>query len=195
MRAARVIIATLCALTICACTPLPEKTADGRSEEHDIASATTAPSLPPRPREVRLDGLDPCGVLPEEQRLLLSLDHPPNPYVESGFGNAKACTMRSGISGNVARLALVTAEGVGVWLDENAQVDARPTTVGGFPGLIVRTPGMDQVCNVEVDVAEGQFLDVMFRDGGNETKATQETLCLGAQRVAEAAIAALLQRG
>lgn len=194
MRAACVIIATLCALAVPACTATPQNTADGRSEEQDIASATTAPSIPPRPREIRLDDVDPCAVLSEEQRLRLSLDNPPSAYVESSFGNAKACTMRSNISGNVVRLALVTAEGIGVWLDENAQVDARPTTVGGFPGLTVRTPGMDQVCNVEVDVAEGQFLDVMFRDGGNETRTTQDTLCLGAQRAAEAVIAALLQR-
>jgi hypothetical protein len=44
------------------------------------------------------------------------------------------------------------------------------------------------VCNVEVDVAEGQFLDVMFRDGGNATAAQQDHLCLGAQRVAEVVV-------
>ncbi|QFZ23264.1 DUF3558 domain-containing protein [Saccharothrix syringae] len=192
MRAVGVIIATLCALAT-ACTPLPENTADGGPHEADIASATTAPSLPRRPREVLLDGLDPCAVLSPQQRVRLNLDNPPSAYLETSFGNAKACTMRSNISGNVVRLALVTAEGVGVWLDENAQVEAEPTTIAGFPGLTVRTPGMEQVCNVEVDVAEGQFLDVMFRDGGNETKATQDTLCLGALRAAEEAIAGLLQ--
>ena len=71
---------------------------------------------------------------------------------------------------------------------------AEQTTVAGFPGLTVRTPGMDTVCNVEVDVAEGQFLDVMFRDGGNERAVKQDTLCQGAQRAAEAAVAGLLQR-
>ncbi|MDR6596622.1 hypothetical protein J2S66_005006 [Saccharothrix longispora] len=194
MRAARVIIATLCALALPACTPSPENTADGRSDEPVIASATSVPPMPPRPGELRLDDVDPCAVLSADQRVALSLDNPPSAYVESSFGNAKACTMRSTISGNVVRLALVTVEGIGVWLDENAQVDARQTTVNGFPGLTVRTPGMDNVCNVEVDVAEGQFLDVMFRDGGNEKKAKQDTLCQGAQRAAEAAVAGLLQR-
>ncbi|WP_367135227.1 DUF3558 domain-containing protein [Saccharothrix sp. HUAS TT1] len=194
MRAAQVLTATLCAMAMAACTPVPEKKADGRLDEPLPVTTTTALSLPPRPRDVRLDDVDPCAVLSPEQRVRLSLDNPPSAYVETGFGNAKACTMRSTISGNVVRLALVTVEGVDVWLSENAQVDARPTAVAGFPGLIVRTPGMDNVCNVEVDVAEGQFLDVMFRDGGNETAAKQDTLCQGAQRAAEAAVAGLLQR-
>ena len=133
-------------------------------------------------------------MLSADQRIQLSLDNPPSAYVEASFGNAKACTMRSNISGNVVRLALVTVEGAGVWLSENAQVEAELTTIAGFPGLTVRTPGMDNVCNVEVDVADGQFLDVMFRDGGNEKAAKQDTLCQGAQRVAEAAVAGLLQR-
>lgn len=195
MRAGKVIIATLCASALAACTPLPENTADGRVDEPlPPTTTTTAPSLSPRPEEIRLDDVDPCAVLSADQRVQLSLDNPPNAYVESSFGNAKACTMRSNISGNVVRLALVTVEGVGVWLSENAQVDAKPTTVAGFPGLTVRTPGMDNVCNVEVDIADGQFLDVMFRDGGNEKQAKQDTLCLGAQRAAEAAVAGLRQQ-
>lgn len=194
MRVARVIIAALCASAMAACTPVPERKADGRADEPLPATTTTTLSLPPRPRNILLDDVDPCAVLSADQRVQLSLDNPPSAYVEASFGNAKACTMRSNISGNVVRLALVTVEGVGVWLSENAQVDAEPTTVSGYPGLTVRTPGLDNVCNVEVDVAEGQFLDVMFRDGGNEIAAKQDTLCQGAQRAAEAAVAGLLQR-
>nr|BFE48063.1 hypothetical protein GCM10017745_14900 [Saccharothrix mutabilis subsp. capreolus] len=139
MRAARTVTALL-ALVATACTPLPEKKADGRVDEPLPVTTTTVPQLPPRPRDLPLDQVDPCAVLSEEQRLQLSLDNPPSPYVETSFGNAKACTMRSGISGNVVRLALVTVEGVAVWLSENAQVEAQPTTVGGFPALTVRTP-------------------------------------------------------
>ncbi|MBB5955095.1 hypothetical protein FHS29_001665 [Saccharothrix tamanrassetensis] len=194
MRAARSIVA-LTALALVACTPLPEKKADGRVDEPLSVTTTTPPPLPPRPQEIPLDQVDPCAVLSADQRTQLSLDNPPSAYVEPAFGNAKACTIRSNISGNVVRLALVTVEGIGVWLSENAQVDARPTTVAGFPALTVRTPGLDEVCNVEVDVAEGQFLDVMFRDGGNKTKVKQDILCQGAQRAAEAAVAGLLQPG
>jgi hypothetical protein len=55
----------------------------------------------------------------------------------------------------------------------------------------VRTPNLDTLCNVEVDVAQGEFLDVLFRDGGSATPIPQDDLCLGAQRVAEAAMNSL----
>jgi len=179
------------------CTFAPRTTkADGQhdaSEQPPAVTTTTMAPLPPRPREIRLDGVDPCGILTAPQRVQLSLDNPPNEYVETSFGDARACTIRSTISGNVVRLALVTVQGANVWLDENAQVEAKLVMVSGFPALQVRTPGLDQVCNLEVDVAEGQFLDVMFRDGGNATKATQDALCQGAQRAAEAALSSLLE--
>ena len=185
------------ALILLGCSTPTHPTADHRSSTppppDPTTTATTVPQLP-RPREVRLDDLDPCEVLSADQRAQLSLDHAPNAYVDNTFGESKVCSFRSGISGNVMRLALVTVEGIGVWLSENAQVEPVFTTIGGFPAMVIRTPGLDDVCNVEVDVAEGQFLDVMFRDGGNEKKATQDTLCAGAQRAAEAALSALLER-
>ncbi|CCH34903.1 DUF3558 domain-containing protein [Actinosynnema sp. NPDC047251] len=188
-------IVALTASALVACTPLPDNKADGRVDEPLSVTTTPRIALPARPAELPLDGVDPCTVLSADQRMQLSLDNPPSAYVESSFGNAKACTIRSSISGNVVRLVLVTVEGIEVWLSENAQVEAAPTTVSGFPALTVRTPGIDDVCTVEVDVAAGQFLDVMFRDGGNKTQVKQDILCQGAQRAAEAAVAGLLQRG
>jgi hypothetical protein len=194
MRRLRRIALALPALIVIGCTTQTNPASDHVPVAPPTVVATTTPPRLPRPSEIRLDAVDPCKVLSEEQRTQLSLDHAPNPYVDAAFGSAKACSFRSGISGNVLRLALITVEGVGVWLSENAQVEPHFTTVGGFPAMIIRTPGLDEVCNVEVDVAEGQFLDVMFRDGGNATKATQDTLCKGAQRAAEAALSGLLER-
>jgi hypothetical protein len=177
------------------CTAAPEQ-----------SSLTTPPPPPPpstsashmdfpqRPRDVPLDAVDPCAVLSPDQLTSLSLDNPPSAYLESSFGNAKACTIRSTTSGNVARLALVLVSGADVWLSENAQVDYTVSSIEGFPAITVRTPDLHDVCNVEIDVADGQFLDVMFRDGGNSTAVQQDHLCLGAQRVAEAAMASLLQK-
>src|SRR5919109_3942694 len=41
------------------------------------SSESTGIQLPPRPREVRLDGVDPCSLLTAEQRAELGLDRPP----------------------------------------------------------------------------------------------------------------------
>ncbi|KOV80315.1 DUF3558 domain-containing protein [Nocardia sp. NRRL S-836] len=184
------------AVTLAGCTAGPERSSGGSSAPPppSTTASATRPSLPPRPLAIPLDELDPCAVLTPDQRVALSLDNPPSAYLESSFGGAKACTMRSTTSGNVARLALVLVSGADVWLSENAQVEYTVSTIEGYPAVTVRTPEMDDVCNVELDVAEGQFLDVMFRDGGNSTAVQQDHLCLGAQRVAEAAMASLLQK-
>lgn len=171
----------------------PTETTAHQPEPAAPATPTTTPrpTLPPRPSDIPLDRLDPCKILTKDQRIALNLDGQPAGYVDSSLGEARSCTIRGSGSGNVARLALVTVQGVNVWLDENAQVDAREAMVGAYPALVVRTPGLETACNVEVDMAEGQFLDVLFRDGGNATPTPRDQLCLGAQRVAEAAVSSL----
>jgi hypothetical protein len=147
--------------------------------------------LAPRPASLALDGVNPCAILTRSQRADLSLDSTPTPYTDAAFDKAQACTMRGLESGTVARLALVLNMGVDVWLSDEAQVQAQPVTADGFPALVVRTPGLTDACNVEVDTAPGQFLDVLFRDGGNTPPIPQDTLCQGAQRVADAAVSSL----
>lgn len=188
----RITALLIAAAVLAGCTAAPKQ-----SSLTTLPPPTTSVSrvvFPPRPRAVPLDKVDPCAVLTADQRTALSLDNPPSAYTEPSFGGAKACTIRSTTSGNVARLALVLVSGADVWLSDNAQVEYSLSSIEGFPAITVRTPDVQDVCNVEIDVAEGQFLDVMFRDGGNSTAAQQDHLCLGAQRVAEAAMASLLQK-
>ncbi|WP_439661700.1 DUF3558 domain-containing protein [Lentzea sp. HUAS TT2] len=184
------------ALALAGCTAAPKQSSLTTPPSPPPVLTTTPSQLdfPPRPRSVPLDKVDPCAVLTPEQRTSLSLDNPPSAYVDPSFGSARACTIRSTTSGNVARIALVVVSGADVWLSENAQVDYTVSAIEGFAAITVRTPDVHNVCNVEIDVADGQFLDVMFRDGGNSTAVQQDHLCLGAQRVAEAAMASLLQK-
>ncbi len=189
----RITALLLVVVALAGCTAAPDRSSGESTTPTTPTTSVTRVELTPRPRAIPLDGTDPCAVLTPDQRTALSLDNPPSPYVEPSFGGAKACTIRSTTSGNVARLALVLVSGADVWLSDNAQVEYEMGTIEGFAAITVRTPDMEDVCNVEVDVAEGQFLDVMFRDGGNSTAVQQDHLCLGARRVAEAAMASLLQ--
>jgi hypothetical protein len=156
-------------------------------------TTTPPPSLIARPGNIPLDHVNPCRILTTAQRDTLSLDSTPTPYVDPEFDQAKACSIRGLESGTEARLALVTNMGVDVWLDDTAQVDAQAITASGYPALVVRTPGLSTVCNVEVDAADNEFLDVMFRDGGNNPPIPQNALCAGAQQVADAAVTSLVQ--
>jgi hypothetical protein len=194
MRLALLMLCAAVALAGCSVFPVSEA-----SQTHDNTSSaspapttptTTSLTLPPRPRELPLDKVNPCTILTKQQRTQLSLDTTPTPYTDTEL-KARACTIRGTYSGQVARLALVTNSGADLWISDEAQNTAKVISVVGFPALEVRTPNLDTLCNVEVDVAQGEFLDVLFRDGGSATPIPQDDLCLGAQRVAEAAMNSL----
>ena len=152
---------------------------------------STAPPLPPRPSELPLDDLDPCALLTADQRAQLGFDRDPLPGVEAGFGDAATCSYRNSTAKVGARLSLVTVEGIEVWTSETAQVRTKPVMISEFPALVIRTPELNLACNVAVDVAEGQHLDVLYRDDGAQPPPPLDQLCAGAKHVAEAAITSL----
>ncbi|MGP4015605.1 DUF3558 domain-containing protein [Saccharopolyspora sp. 5N708] len=156
-----------------------------------LPTTSAPPPLPPRPFELGLDGVDPCELLTADQREQLGFDRDPLPDSEAGFGDAATCSYRNTTAKVGARLALITTEGMGVWTDDTAQVEASPVVIGGFPALVIKTPGLDLSCNVAVDVATGQHLDVLYRDDGGQPPPPVDQLCAGAQRVAEDALATL----
>lgn len=156
------------------------------------APSTSKPvAPPPRPFEMRLNAVDPCEILTPGQRAQLGFDRDPLPDSEGGFGDAPTCSFRNTTAKVGARLSLITTEGMGVWTDDTAQVEATSVVLRGFPSLVIRTPDLDLSCNVAVDVAEGQHLDVLYRDDGARPAPPLDQLCSGARRVAEAAVASL----
>lgn len=157
-------------------------------------TTTTAPP-PPRPRSIRLDQVDPCAIVAGARRAQLGFDRPLTAGVEAGFGDARTCHLRNSRSRVAARIALVTVQGMNVWLDETAQVDPARVVIAGYPALVIKPPTEDApYCDVEVDTAPGQFLDVQYRDDGNDPPVALDQLCAGGRRVAEAAMAGLLGR-
>ena len=135
-----------------------------------VGSSEATGVQPARPREVRLDGVDPCSLLTEEQRAELGLDG--RPLLDVGpsrlyNGEVPLCV----ISGFEPRaiavgLSLVTTAGIELLTSGELLVELRPMQVRGFPALLaVETRNTDS-CSVIVDVAPGQLLDIQFRDGG-----------------------------
>lgn len=154
-------------------------------------STSTPAPLPQRPYDLALQGVDPCGLLTEQQRAELGFDREPLPDPDSGTGEAATCSYRNTQGKIGVRLALVTAEGMQVWSHNSSQVNATPIAVDAFPGLVVKTPGLDLTCNAKVDVAPGQHLDVLYRDDGGQPPPPVNQLCHGAERVAAAAVTTL----
>ncbi len=161
-------------------------------------SAPTGVLLPPRPREVRLDGVDPCSLLTPEQRAELGLDGTPrytDPYAELFGGRVPTCTI-TGYTGRPIALAIgvVTTAGIERWQSGDLAARVEPTTVGSFPAVVAVPSRFTNFCSVEVDVAPAQLLDVQLSDGGGTPPIPQDELCVGARRAAAELIESLLVR-
>ena len=161
-------------------------------------SAAGPTPLPPRPREVRLDGVDPCSVLTLEQRAALgyqSAASSSRPYVELFSGDVPTCTMSSSSADpTILGIGLVTTVGIERWQEGNVEAVVRPDHVAGFPAIFAVPNQSKTYCAVEVDVAAGQLLDIQFLDAGHQPPLRPEELCSRAKQSAEAAIKTLLTR-
>ncbi len=166
-----------------------------------VEGTPSAPSgvlLPPRPREVRLDGVDPCSLLTPEQRAELGLTSKPaysNSYVELFRGEVPTCTIHSSRpDATIVGIGVVTTVGIERWQDPDLSADVHPEAVAGFPAVVTVPTGSNAYCGVEVDVAVGQLLDVQVLDGGDVPPVEQSDLCERAVRSAEQAVRSLLAR-
>lgn len=150
--------------------------------------------LPPRPRELPLDGVDPCELLTPTQRAELGLNQRTVPYMSTGpINSGRACSLGGDEPRAIAvGLALVTRNGIEAVTAPGTVTDAlAPVTLEGFPAIVAKARNTD-ACFVDIDVADGQLLDVLFRDGGRKPPIPQDQLCRDAIAVAELAMRTLL---
>jgi len=165
----------------------------GSPSPADPAAAPGGITLPPRPRELRLDDIDPCTLLTPAQRVELGLDgRAESDVTDAPYFAGPRCTIVAFEPREIG-LGLVLSTGSGI--DELLVPgvigdDVTTTTVSDFPAVIAK-PGITDACAVDVDVAEGQFIDVQLRDVGKNPAIPQEQLCQDALRIAEAAVSTL----
>lgn len=162
-----------------------------------VPPTSAAPSieLPPRPREIRVDDLDPCTLLTAGQRAELELDREPLLDVApSGFygGVTQLCSIRRlEQPGYRIAVQLSVTAGVEAYLRTGVPAELAPIDVRGFPALEVRSTRLRDICTVVVDVAPGQALDVLVSNGGETPVATQDRLCERARQAADLTTATL----
>ena len=161
-------------------------------------SAPTGVLLPPRPREVRLDGVDPCSLLTADQWAGLGFDGPllrSDPTVELFRGPVPTCTI-SGFGSRPAAVGvgLVTTSGIERWQDSDLAVDITPTSVAGFPAVVAAPTRSVTYCSTDVDVARGQLVDVQVLAGSGRAVLSQQELCARAAATAELVMQELLAR-
>jgi hypothetical protein len=162
----------------------------------ESAAPTTVP-LPPRPRDVPIDDVDPCTLLTREQRAELQLDRPPQPRREPSLlypGDVSACSTRGTESAISVSISVVTTAGIEFWTSGQAAAEIQPVEVAGFPALVAKSETLDDGCNVLLDVAPGQLLDVQARSAGTDPPIPVDQLCRDAERAANLVMDTLLSQ-
>jgi hypothetical protein len=185
----RGVVVVVVLLVLAGCT-----TVEGTPEP--APPGTSASAAPARPREVRVDGVDPCSLLTEAQRAELGLDGRPAFDSSPSLlypGEVPLCLTR-GFSPRAVAVAVgvVTTAGIEFFTAGDLAADVRPVKIAGFPAAVALPTRFTEFCSVVVDVAPGQMIDVQFRDGGRRPPIPQEQLCNDAERTADAVMATLL---
>jgi len=159
-------------------------------------TATDIPELPPRPRVVPLDGVDPCALLTADDRVDLGLDQPPVANVGMSAlygGEVRQCAVRGFEPRAISVSVLLSVTGgVELYFRPGVRSEITPIDVAGFPAIIALPVTIRDFCTVVVDVAPGQVLDVQVANGGRQPPIPQSELCTDAEVTAGIAMGNLL---
>jgi hypothetical protein len=159
-------------------------------------SEPTGLSLPPRPRDLRIDGVEPCSLLTEQQRAELGLEQQANSFVDDSAlygGRVPSCLLRgSPVRPVRVGIGVVTTVGIERFTEGHLAADLETASVQGFPAVVATPRGADDYCNVEIDIAQGQIVDVVYGDVALAPPIAQSDLCREGVRVAEAIVRTLL---
>lgn len=127
--------------------------ADTTTSGDSTESTSTAP--PTRPREITLDTIDPCALIPQSDYPDYYMEEPGKP--KKSAKGAPECIW-TGTRVGYFSVTLVMYEGVDA-LQESRLGEAEPAEpIAEFPTYSVVLPDDENACFVAVDVAEGQYL-------------------------------------
>ncbi|HEU5474040.1 MAG TPA: DUF3558 domain-containing protein [Actinophytocola sp.] len=153
-------------------------------------------SVPPRPAELNLAGVDPCALITDPTLAALKLNRKRVQQAgDSQYRGMAQCTIDSTRSPfDSYALIAVTNEGVEAWLTGKRNVQAQLSSVAGFPAVTYWLSGANgrnaADCSTSVDVAGGQQLMVESYNTGDRIY-TLEQLCQRAERAAGMAVETL----
>lgn len=133
-------------------------TSAGEPRPQDAAAGQSASEGPsPRPRDIQLDGKDPCELIPRSDYSDFYLEDPGKPGRNRTF-DGDECTWDGTEVGYFA-VVLITDQGVEMWLNGTTAAEGTEADpIADFPAYSVLLPEDEGSCFVTVDVADGQQL-------------------------------------
>jgi hypothetical protein len=179
---------------------LTDPTPTGSSPSRSSGAQTPTATIPARPRELKLTGVDPCSLVTQPQRAELKIDRTRNrPNGSQQYKDMPECVLSIEKQQPFYQYVVTAAtnEGIGPWLSGKRNVEAKLTSVEGFAAATFWSRGAHDTnadgCTIAVDVADGQQLMVdTDNDAGHSF--TLEQLCQRAQHAAGLAMRTLQTR-
>jgi hypothetical protein len=152
-------------------------------------------TIPPRPRALKLDGVEPCALYSDAQLGQLNVNRVRKTTAGSDhFKGMLECVLSINGQDNEYRLMLVTIEGIGPWLSGERNIDAKLSSVAGYGAATYWIKGghdhNTDGCDTSVDVADGQALNVDVNNDGAHSFALEQ-LCQMAEKAAGFAVQTL----
>lgn len=190
--AAGAVIAVLAALTLTGCsTTEPGQATTSTSDPQTSSGGSSSVSLPSRPENLSLVGVDPCSLLTAAQAQQFGLEAGQHIGTQTMF-NVPMCGFRfaNGAAGEEYASYAVTSTGIQYWLNPALIDTVTQVSVGGFPAVtILGKESLATGCDVAVSTANNE----MFVVGLSATPAgeTNAQACQQTQQVAAAAVATL----
>lgn len=142
-----------------------------------------------RPRELRLDGKDPCATVPRGEWARFAIDRAiPD---EDKTLHSPSCFFNSSTA--AMGVILVVTEGIDAWA--GGKRPAKPANVApveGFPAVSLKRPANDSSCQIAVDVAQGQYVMTSVVIDLNDMDNVPER-CTYAHQFAEVAMRTLVR--
>jgi hypothetical protein len=159
-------------------------------------SPTPTVAIPARPKDLRLDGVDPCALFTKAQLAEIKIDRTRKTVDGSKQYNGMA---KCSLDENAApfdhyAITAATNEGIGPWLTGKRNVEAKLSSVAGYPAATYWIRGANgnhtDGCDTAVDVADGQQL-MVTADNDAKHSYTLEQLCQRAEQVGGFAVQTL----
>lgn len=150
--------------------------------------------MPARPRDLALDGVDPCKLFSASQLQDIKVNRQRNKVQEADtYQGSQYCAMDGG-DGQIFwhyTVWLVTTEGIEPWLNGKRNVDAKLVSVEGFPAASYKLRGTSHFdCTTSVGVANGQQVAVDFEPLKRDSF-SQDQMCKESEKAAALAVQTL----
>jgi hypothetical protein len=163
------------------------------SESPDTSSSPSV-DIPPPPKDLSVDGLDPCTLFTDAQQAQIGVDSV-RPGVAGGnaiYKDMKNCSLDKSSAEPFYTYDVIAVTNVDVsyWINQPHNADVELISIGGYPAAEFHTKGvLDTDCAVALGVAKNQHLHVEFHPQSEKLK--QDQICQRSEQAAEMALQTL----